>query len=99
MGGRKRKYATPEEAKAAAKAQQAAYRAARKAGTWVRKNRILSERIAAKAGVEVGFDPKVGGVTEEAKAEAEKAAAHCSRIRRRTGTRLCCPTSGRMRAR
>ena len=75
MGGRKRKYATPEEAKAAAKAQQAAYRAARKAGTWVRKNRILSERIAAKAGVEVGFDPKVGGVTEEAKAEAEKAAS------------------------
>ena len=75
MSNRKRKYKTPEEAKAAARAQQAAYRAARKAGTWVRKNRILSERIAAKAGVEVGFDPKVGGVTEEAKAAAEKTAS------------------------
>ena len=75
MSNRKRKYKTPEEAKAAAKAQQAAYRAARKAGTWVRKNRVLSERIAAKAGVEVGFDPKVGEVTEEAKAAAEKAAS------------------------
>ena len=73
MSNRKRKYKTPEEAKAAAKAQQAAYRAARKAGTWVRKNRVLSERIAARAGVEVGFDPKVGEVTEEAKAAAEKA--------------------------
>ena len=75
MSNRKRKYKTPEEAKAAARAQQAAYRAARKAGTWVRKNRILSERIAAKAGVEVGFDPKVGGVTEEAKVAAEKTAS------------------------
>ena len=75
MSNRKRKYKTPEEAKAAARAQQAAYRAARKAGTWVRKNRVLSQRIAAKAGVEVGFDPKVGGVTEEAKAAAERAAS------------------------
>ena len=75
MSNRKRKYKTPEEAKAAAKAQQAAYRAARKAGTWVRKNRVLSERIAARAGVEVGFDPKVGEVTEDAKAAAEKAAS------------------------
>ena len=75
MSNRKRKYKTPEEARAAARAQQAAYRAARKAGTWVRKNRVLSERIAAKAGVEVGFDPKVGGVTEEAKAAAERAAS------------------------
>ena len=75
MSNRKRKYKTQEEARAAARAQQAAYRAARKAGTWVRKNRVLSERIAAKAGVEVGFDPKIGGVTEEAKAAAEKTAS------------------------
>ena len=80
MNNRKRKYKTPEEAKAAARAQQAAYRAARKAGTWVRKNRILSERIAAKVGVEVGFDPKVGRATEEAKAALEKTSSEQQQV-------------------
>lgn len=80
MKGRKRKYATPEEAKAAAKAQQAAYRAARKAGTWVRKYRVLSPRIAEKAGVEVGFDPKVGCATEEARELAQKNAVEAERL-------------------
>ena len=51
MSNRKRKYKTPEEARAAARAQQAAYRAARKAGTWVRKNRVFSERVAKSAGL------------------------------------------------
>ena len=68
----RRKYRTPEESKAAARAQQAAYRAARKAGTWVRKNRILSKRIAAKAGVEVGFDPKAAKVEAVARGAAKR---------------------------
>ena len=59
---RRRKYATRKEALAAKKAQQAAYRAARKAGTWVRKNRVFSTRIARKAGI----------LTEQEKARASK---------------------------
>lgn len=39
--GRKRKYATEEERKAAMKEYAAKYRALRKSGKWVRKNRIL----------------------------------------------------------
>ena len=38
--GRKKKYATPEERKAAMKAYQAAYQQMRRDGTWKRKNRV-----------------------------------------------------------
>ena len=53
----KHKYATYEEYIAAARARQKAYQEARKAGTWVRKNRIHSERVARNAGLPVGYDP------------------------------------------
>ena len=54
----KHKYATYEEFIAAARKRQKAYQKARKNGTWRRKRRIFSERIARKAGVPVGYDPK-----------------------------------------
>ena len=54
----KHKYATYEEYIAAARKRQKAYQKARKAGTWVRKNRIHSERVARNAGLPVGYDPK-----------------------------------------
>ena len=53
----KHKYATYEEYIAAARARQKSYQEARKAGTWVRKNRIHSERVARNAGLPVGYDP------------------------------------------
>ena len=43
----KRKYKTEAERKAAIKARQAAYYAARKNGTWVRKNRRLKGSATA----------------------------------------------------
>ena len=53
----KHKYATYEEFVAAARERQKAYQEARKAGTWKRKRRIFSERIARNAGLPVGYDP------------------------------------------
>ena len=53
----KHKYATYEEYVVACRERQKAYVEARKAGTWVRKNRIHSERVARNAGLPVGYDP------------------------------------------
>ena len=54
------KYKTEAERIAAEKAYQAAYRALRKSGKWVRKNKIHSPQIAAKCGATV--EPPVAPV-------------------------------------
>lgn len=70
------KYKTKEEAQAAAKAKQKAYYAARKAGTWVRKNKVHSPRIAAKLGV----------LTAEQQRRLEKGSLNLERILAKHGS-------------
>lgn len=66
------KYKTEAERIAAEKAYQAAYRALRKSGKWVRKTNIHSPRIAAKYGLTIGPTQPVDSRAAAATAEPPK---------------------------